>query len=75
MLDDIERKTLRIIANYSAGRNRMPTIDELCTKTGRSRSGMIGVLEKLKDDLYIEWNRKYPGEITLLEAWERKARH
>jgi len=44
MLSDIERKVLRIIANFSVGRRRTPTVDELCVKTGRSRSGVIEVL-------------------------------
>jgi len=72
MLSDIERKTLRIIGNYSAGRKRLPTIDELCIKTGRSRAGIFDVLRVLADQEYIEWDRRQPDNIILLEAWERK---
>jgi DNA-binding transcriptional MocR family regulator len=74
VLSDIERKVLRIIANFSAGRRRMPTIDELCVKTGRSRGGIMQVLDVLIREKYIEWNRNRPDDIILIEAWERKER-
>lgn len=72
MLSDIERKVLRVIANYSAGRRRTPTIDELCIKTGRNRGGIMTVLEVLVREGYIEWQRSQPDQIVVLEAWERK---
>lgn len=75
LLSDIERKVLRVIANYSAGRRRTPTIDELCIKTGRSRGGIMEVLEVLKREEYIEWDRMQPEKIELLEAWERGVHH
>ncbi|MED4779421.1 hypothetical protein [Brevibacillus choshinensis] len=74
MLSDIERKILRIIANYSAGRRRTPTIDELCVKTGRSRGGIMSVLDVLAREEYIEWQRVEPDKMTVIEAWERKGR-
>lgn len=72
MLSDIERKVLRVIANYSAGRRRTPTVEELCIKTGRNRGGMMTVLEVLANEEYIEWQRSQPDVMTVLEAWERK---
>ncbi|MDA5107163.1 hypothetical protein [Brevibacillus thermoruber] len=72
MLQDIERKVLRIIANFSVGRRRTPTVDELCVKTGRSRGGVMEVLAALAREAYIEWDRSRPDDIKLLEAWERK---
>jgi len=72
VLSDIERKILRVIANYSAGRRRTPTIDELCIKTGRNRGGIMTVLEVLVREGYIEWQRSQPDQIVVLEAWERK---
>lgn len=72
MLCDIERKVLRVIANYSAGRHRTPTIDELCVKTGRNRGGIMMVLEVLAKEQYIEWQRSQPDQMVVLEAWERK---
>ncbi|AEI39692.1 hypothetical protein KNP414_01124 [Paenibacillus mucilaginosus KNP414] len=40
MLQDIERKVLRILANYWTGRHRCPSIDELMVKTERSKEGI-----------------------------------
>lgn len=72
MLSDIERKVLRIIGNYTAGRRRTPTVDELCIKTGRDRGGIMTVLDMLAREEYIEWRRSEPDKMTVLEAWERK---
>jgi len=72
MVSDIERKVLRVIANYSAGRRRTPTVEELCIKTGRNRGGIMTVLEVLAKEEYIEWQRFEPDKIVILEAWERK---
>ncbi|MFF0828642.1 hypothetical protein ACFYU8_17320 [Brevibacillus sp. NPDC003359] len=47
MLSGIERKVLRIIGNYQVGRHLMPPVDELCIKTGCSRSGIAQVLNVL----------------------------
>lgn len=74
MLADIERKVLRVIGNFEAGRRRYPTIDELCIKTGRTRGGVIEVLYVLKREEYIKWDRRWPDQMVLLEAWERKER-
>ncbi len=72
MLSDIERKVLRVIGNFSAGRRRLPTINELCIKTGRKRGGIMQVLDVLAKQEYIEWDRMQPDQIVLLESWERK---
>lgn len=74
MLSDIERKVLRVIANYSAGRRRTPTIDELYIKTGRTKGGIMEVLEVLSREEYIEWQRSEPDKMAVIEAWERKGR-
>ncbi|WP_419877539.1 winged helix DNA-binding protein [Brevibacillus centrosporus] len=74
MLSDIERKVLRVIANYSAGRRRTPTVDELCTKTGRNSGGIMTVLAKLANEEYIEWHRSEPDKMAVIVAWERKGR-
>lgn len=73
MLSDIERKILRIIGNFSAGRRRVPTIDEICVKTGRERLGVMEVLTVLNRERYINWNPENPDRVELLEAWERKS--
>jgi len=72
VLSDIERKVLRVIGNYSAGRRRTPTVDELSVKTGRSRGGILTVLDVLAREEYIEWQRAEPDKIEVLEAWERE---
>ncbi|NRR20633.1 hypothetical protein [Brevibacillus sp. MS2.2] len=41
-LSDIERKVLRVIGNYSAGRHRTPAVDKLWIKTGDT--AVVGLL-------------------------------
>ncbi|MEJ8548758.1 hypothetical protein [Brevibacillus borstelensis] len=72
MLQDIERKVLRIIFNYTLIRRQPPTIDVLCVKTGRDRSGIMTVLEALVKEKYIEWNRSNPDQMRVIEGWERE---
>ncbi|MED4749972.1 hypothetical protein P9361_01055 [Brevibacillus choshinensis] len=72
MLSDIERKVLRVISNFSIGRRRAPSVNELCIKTGRTRGGIMEVLEVLSREEYIEWQRSNPDQMVVLEAWERK---
>lgn len=73
-LSDIERKVLRIIGNYSAMKPRPPSVDEICVKTGRSREGVMAVLEVLSSEEYIEWKRSEPDNIEVITSWERKER-
>ncbi|WP_400162945.1 hypothetical protein ACAF76_008535 [Brevibacillus sp. TJ4] len=75
MLSDIEHKVLRVIADYSVGRRRTPTVDELSIKTGRTRGGIVEVFEVLKREEYIEGDRMQPDKIEMLEAWERGVNH
>lgn len=75
MLSDIERKMLRIISNFSLMNKRTPTLKELMIKTGRSRGGVMYVLQQLNEKHYIKWDHQDPEEIELLEAWERKWMH
>lgn len=70
-LSDIERKVLRVIGNYSAGRRRTPTVDELCIKTGRDRGGIMTILDALTKEEYIEWHRSEPDQMEVFETWER----
>jgi len=72
VLSDRDRKLLRIIANYSAGRGRFPTLKELQIKSGRSRPDVMAGLKVLEQERYIELDEN--GQIrSLLEAWERPA--
>ncbi|WP_088831629.1 hypothetical protein [Paenibacillus tyrfis] len=72
MLDDSERKVLRIIANYSAGRRRMPSLLELERKTGTSQKKLLETLAELAKEGYISWSPADPERITLIQAWERE---
>ncbi|MGF7036612.1 SOS-response transcriptional repressor LexA [Paenibacillus mucilaginosus] len=73
MLSDIERKILRIIANYWSGRHRCPSIEELMIKTGRSKEGIYKVLEVLAKEEYIEWSPTIPQVMLVIDPYERDA--
>lgn len=72
MLPDIERKLLRILYNFFAQKRRMPTMNELEIKTGRSVADIQAGLLALEKDNYILWDDK-PSlrDIVILEGWER----
>lgn len=72
MLEDLERKLLRILFNFATQRHRMPTIEELGIKTGRSKQEIFSGLRGLVEQRYIFWpdNPKL-DTIVILEAWER----
>ncbi|AFH60344.1 hypothetical protein ACVNS2_16685 [Paenibacillus caseinilyticus] len=73
MLQDIERKVLRIIGNYWSGRHRCPSIDELMIKTGRSKEGIYKVLQVLAREQYIEWSPTVPQVMLVIDPYERDA--
>jgi SOS-response transcriptional repressor LexA len=72
MLSDIERKVYQIIRNNIRLRNRPPSIKDLMVRTGRSQTGIMQVLESLKEKEHIEWSKGKSVEIRLLKMWERK---
>ncbi|MGW8956594.1 hypothetical protein [Paenibacillus sp. NPDC055715] len=72
LLPDIERKLLRILYNYSAGRRRLPTMKELEIKTGRSVEDIRTGLLALEKGNYITWDDKPDTlSIVIIEGWER----
>ncbi|MGW8958633.1 hypothetical protein [Paenibacillus sp. NPDC055715] len=72
MLPDIERKLLRILYNYSAGRRRLPTMKELEIKTGRRTEDIKAGLLALEQDNYITWADKSTlRDIVIIEGWDR----
>ncbi|MFK4302333.1 MULTISPECIES: hypothetical protein [unclassified Paenibacillus] len=72
MLPDIERKLLRILYNFSAGRRRMPTMKELEIKTGRSVADIKAGLLVLEKNNYITWADKSSlRDIVIIEGWDR----
>lgn len=73
MLNDYERKVLRILYNYSVGRRRFPTIHELTVKTGKYKADVMAALDALTKANYIQWDEKSDAtKIVILEGWERK---
>ena len=72
MLSDIERKLLRILFNFFRQKLRMPTMQELEVKTGRSVEDIRTGLLALEQDNYITWEDKSNTQhIVVLEGWER----
>lgn len=73
MLDDLERKLLRILYNYSTQKRRMPTKPELERMTGRKYVEIEKGLNELVQQRYIFWpDRPHLHTITILEGWERE---
>lgn len=71
MLEDIERKILRILYNYSSGRRRLPSMEELVIKTGKTKKDITQCLINLEDQLFIIWeNKKYVETIKIIQGWE-----
>lgn len=74
MLNDYERKVLRILYNYKGIRRRFPTIHELTVKTGRGKADIMAALEGLIAASYITWTDKSDtANIVILEGWERES--
>jgi hypothetical protein len=73
MLNDFERKILRIIVNYAGQRRRVPRMDELENKTGRSKAFIHKSLLELERRQHILWENKSTLEgILILQAWEQE---
>lgn len=74
MLNDYERKVLRILYNYSNVRRRFPTLQELTIKTGRSKADIVAALDGLAAANYITWeNKSDTANIVIVEGWERES--
>ncbi|MGW8958637.1 hypothetical protein [Paenibacillus sp. NPDC055715] len=72
MLPDIERKLLRILYNFSAGRRRLSTMRKLEIKTGRSVTDIKAGLLALEQDNYIVWdNKSDTRHIVIIEGGDR----
>jgi hypothetical protein len=72
MLSDIERKVLRILWNFNAGRRRMPSLHELSVKTGRHEVAIIPILRRLADEEYIEWDGRDTRTVVIKDGWDRE---
>ncbi|MNC48590.1 hypothetical protein D3C81_205410 [compost metagenome] len=73
MLDDLERKLLRVLYNFSTQKRRMPFKPELERMTGRRYADIDKALNELVQQNYILWpDRPALQTIVILEAWERE---
>ncbi|PYE45674.1 hypothetical protein HUB98_07790 [Paenibacillus barcinonensis] len=73
MLNDFERKILRIIVNYAGQQRRIPRMDELENKTGRSRARIRESLLELERKGHIAWgDTSSLDNIQILQAWEQE---
>ena len=77
MLEDLERKILRILYNFYSMHNVFPTIKELQIKTGKKEGRIKHVLLELEKKGYISWEDKRSiDSIIILKAWEQEeSRH
>ncbi len=73
MLEDAERKLLRVLFNFFAKNRRMPVWRELTAMTGKHRAELTRTLLSLERQQYILWShRDSPHTIMLIEGWERR---
>ncbi|MNP46142.1 hypothetical protein D3C76_1401180 [compost metagenome] len=71
MLNDIERKLLRILFNFISIRRRMPTMPELKIKTGRKQEDIYAGLRGLVEQKHILWpDNPMLETIVILQPWE-----
>lgn len=76
MLDDAERKLLRVLFNFYTLHRRMPVWRELTAMTYKSRSELIHTLLTLEKMQYIQWkDHASLHTVVMLEGWERQQRH
>jgi hypothetical protein len=70
MLDDPERKLLRILNNFISKHRCTPRIGDLRTMTGRHKYQIKRSLNILKEKEYIVWDGTSTSSIILFKAWE-----
>jgi predicted transcriptional regulator len=71
VLRDIERKVLRILWNFSLSHaGSMPYCSELRTKTGKRENEIKFILNKLKEQNFIEWDGQDTDTIKIIRGWE-----
>jgi hypothetical protein len=70
MLDDPERKLLRILNNYILRYRCTPRFVDLRTMTGKREYQIINSLNILKEKQFIVWDGTSTKSIILINAWE-----
>lgn len=73
MLDDLERKLLRVLSNYHSRHNHMPPERDLERMMGRKMPVINRGLSGLQQQGYIEWRPPWLDTIRIKEKWDRDA--
>jgi hypothetical protein len=68
MLNDPERKLLRILANRDISKRTIPTYNELFRMTGWNEKMIIRSLNLLKEAGFIYWDGKYTQSIEIKQV-------
>ena len=73
MLEDNERKLLRILYNFFSLYRRMTEWRELSLKTGKTTDELSQILLSLENKQYIYWDNKLEvNSVVMIQGWERK---
>jgi len=70
MLSDIERKLLRILYNDTRAGGRVPSINKLSIRTGKSPEDLHKALQSLVNKGFIEWLPDRHSDLQVIKAWE-----
>lgn len=73
MLDDLERKLLRVLNNYHSRHHHIPPERDLERMMGRKMAVITRGLSGLQEKGYLEWQPPWLDTIKILEAWDRDA--
>lgn len=73
MLDDLERKLLRVLNNYALRHRSAPSVRDLERMMGRKMTVINRGLAGLQQKGYIDWQPPYLDTIRIKEAWDREA--
>ncbi|KKC45818.1 hypothetical protein VE23_25175 [Paenibacillus sp. D9] len=69
-LEDIERKVLRILVNYSKIRSTPLTMENLRKFTGKREGRLQHILVVLEQEMYIEIESRQPLRYRVLKEFE-----
>ncbi len=72
MLNDPERKLLRILNNIITSRKPIPTYHELFRMTGRNEKMIMRSLNALQDTGFIKWDGMFTQSVVVLNGWEEQ---
>lgn len=70
MLNDPERKLLRILNNCDVMKKPIPTYRELFRMTGRREKMITHSLNLLNEAGFIKWDGRFTETIEIIQGWE-----